>query len=473
MNLLAIVLSLLNAIAAVVQPAPPRGGPAAARKLTVIYTASAKGQVRSCNCTKFRFGGYGRQMSLLKTIRRDSPEVVLIEGGDCVEWINPQSDLKTDVTIRALKLLRYDVMVPGEDELGRHGARIIERFKAEGVPVVCANITREDKKGPAYRASAVIKTRAGLKVGVIGLVDSGVERLFQQGDIDRIVSDPMAALKPLAKKLSAASDIVILVYHGPTDTAERFAEVKGINIILATHRTAREVIFPAKPDNEVAAPVKWLGGVPLVNAETKSNWCLGRIDVEIAQGRKIASVNHKLIYLDRRYDEDPEMVKVYDRYNERVKRSVLTASAKIKQEMEALLSGRGMNLVEMRKRLHVSPFATAEKCRDCHAETHAKWSTSRHAKAVSTLAGTDQEYDPECIGCHATGATVRSGFANVKDTPHLANVQCEACHGPGLKHTQSPAKGYGKVEEQTCRSCHTDERTPEFDFEASCAKVKH
>jgi hypothetical protein len=43
----------------------------------------------------------------------------------------------------------------------------------------------------------------------------------------------------------------------------------------------------------------------------------------------------------------------------------------------------------------------------------------------------------------------------------------------GLAHSEKPAKGYGNADEMTCRSCHTDERTPDFDYEASWAKLKH
>jgi len=52
-------------------------------------------------------------------------------------------------------------------------------------------------------------------------------------------------------------------------------------------------------------------------------------------------------------------------------------------------------------------------------------------------------------------------------------VQCEACHGPGAAHASKPSKGYGRVEEQTCRACHSDDRHPDFDLDLAWMKVNH
>ena len=57
---------------------------------------------------------------------------------------------------------------------------------------------------------------------------------------------------------------------------------------------------------------------------------------------------------------------------------------------------------------------------------------------------------------------------------HLEDgLQCEACHGAGRTHAESSSGGYGATGEQTCRSCHTDERNPDFDYETAWGKIKH
>jgi hypothetical protein len=443
------------------------------RTLTILYTASAQGQVRSCNCTKFRSGGYGRELTLLKAIRRDCPDSLLIEGGDLVAWTGFAARFKTELAVRAMKLLDYQAIVPGENEIGRPGDRSIDSFDPEPAPIVCANYLDPSGAGRRCVPYVLLKTKSGLRVGLIGLLSKSAGRIFQEQDFKDSVQDPSPVLTRLVHEVRPKCDFLAVVYHGPVAEAEKLASVKGVNLVLATHRSGREVLLPVKPSNEVEPPVKMVGGVPVVGAETHENWSLGRIDIDLDGSGGIASAKHKLFYLDRRYPEDRALVTIYDEYSRKVKEAVLSFSKEFESKAETMLAKRGLNLVEMRKRLHKSPLATADRCKTCHSSIHESWSTSRHAHAMATLEKTQQDFDPECVTCHATGVLVRNGFANKRDTPELANVQCEACHGPGLAHADSPSKGYGKVEEQTCRSCHTDERTPDFDFEKAWGQIKH
>lgn len=453
----------------------PPACPAAKREppssVIILYTASATGQVRSCNCTKFRYGGYGRELTLLKSMREQCPNAVLIEGGDTCGWTGFQAELKADITAKALKLLGYDAMVPGEEELGVRGARYIDRFASKSTSIVCANLFQEDKQ--VFPPYVIIETKSGARVGVIGLVDLNVENMFIAKSFTEKVKEPSEVLPGVIKELKGKADVIVVVYHAPADKAEPLAKVPGVDVVISTHRSDKHVFFPSAESNEVEAPVTVQGGVAVLDAKTRTNWSLGRVDLELLPDGKVKSARHRLFYLDRHYDEDPEMVKIYEEYNAKVKEAVLTNTAKLKKDAEALLIKRGLNPDAMRKRLRVSPFATAEKCKDCHKEIYDAWTQSRHANAIIALEKMKQDYDPECVSCHVTGSVVRNGFANRKETPELVNVQCEACHGPGLAHANMPRPGYGNTGEQACRSCHTDERTPEFDYDTAWAKVKH
>ncbi len=134
---------------------------------------------------------------------------------------------------------------------------------------------------------------------------------------------------------------------------------------------------------------------------------------------------------------------------------------------------RGLDVESMRKKLRKSDYVTAEKCRDCHSEIYDSWSKTSHSRAIKTLEKVNQEYDPECFSCHATGVMARNAYTNQKETPELANVQCEACHGPGRTHSESPDSGYGSTGEMACRSCHTEDRNPDFDYKKMWELIKH
>ena len=116
-------------------------------------------------------------------------------------------------------------------------------------------------------------------------------------------------------------------------------------------------------------------------------------------------------------------------------------------------------------------------CRKCHLKEHRSWSKTPHATALEKLEGDDAN-NPECLQCHTTGYGEPSGFTSVDDTPQLAGVTCEACHGAGSgyrdketmkDHDASLAAGLVLPNEATCLGCH-NEQSPNFagtfDFEA-------
>ncbi len=57
-----------------------------------------------------------------------------------------------------------------------------------------------------------------------------------------------------------------------------------------------------------------------------------------------------------------------------------------------------------------------------------EWKQIDHSKSFKRLETPEEQKDPKCLKCHATGYGGK--FKNPKLT-YLKNVTCEACHGPG------------------------------------------
>ena len=139
------------------------------------------------------------------------------------------------------------------------------------------------------------------------------------------------------------------------------------------------------------------------------------------------------------------------------------------------------------------------KCRLCHRDFFLGRKEDAHDHAYEMLLAAGSEYtdNPRCLVCHATGYGVKSGFKNIKKTPRLSNVQCEACHGPGNQHIRlqvinmpiTGIAGFGgvasedktkkypdvilggflagtdnpKILRKMCESCHTSRWNQSFD----------
>lgn len=82
-------------------------------------------------------------------------------------------------------------------------------------------------------------------------------------------------------------------------------------------------------------------------------------------------------------------------------------------------------------------------CSSCHFEQNLAWRKSKHSKAFQIL---PEKYkaDKSCLKCHTTGFEEDTGFKSVEATPALIGTSCEACHGPGSKHTESAKQFTGK-----------------------------
>lgn len=127
------------------------------------------------------------------------------------------------------------------------------------------------------------------------------------------------------------------------------------------------------------------------------------------------------------------------------------------------------------------------QCTSCHPSAAKAWANSKHAHAWQTLV--DAESDPkrygwpvtkypDCVGCHVVGYGEESGFRTFEDTPNLANVGCERCHGPGSGHMISGGKKKmgiigGALKSEMCAQCHDFEQSPDFLYTDRWKVIEH
>jgi hypothetical protein len=124
------------------------------------------------------------------------------------------------------------------------------------------------------------------------------------------------------------------------------------------------------------------------------------------------------------------------------------------------------------------------------------WKKSGHARAYETLVKLDppRTFDPECVSCHVVGwhptkfFPYDAGYWSQDKTPHLINVGCEDCHGPGEKHAAVELNGSeglrtklrkamiatkAEAKKQQCTSCHDLDNSPDFNFDLYWPFVEH
>ncbi len=116
-------------------------------------------------------------------------------------------------------------------------------------------------------------------------------------------------------------------------------------------------------------------------------------------------------------------------------------------------------------------FVGSRACADCHAEEYERFEkNSKKAHSWDRLATMASKLTKEelegCYECHTTGYG-KGGFVSHEKTPHLADVGCETCHGPGGDHVDAggdPEAIHKTPDLATCTGCHNEARVGAFGF---------
>lgn len=82
-------------------------------------------------------------------------------------------------------------------------------------------------------------------------------------------------------------------------------------------------------------------------------------------------------------------------------------------------------------------------CGNCHVDQQGRWTSTAHAHAWNTLSSSGQ-MQGFCQPCHTVNdrgnfvTDTAVGYRSTHDARYQ-DVQCEACHGPGLTHATAPS----------------------------------
>ncbi|MDE2964611.1 MAG: multiheme c-type cytochrome, partial [Acidobacteriota bacterium] len=390
-----------------------------------------------------------------------------VEIGNFMERLGPDRAVKNEWLWKGMELLEIEVFnIGGNDveelqalgvELGRNG-----RF-------ISANLL-SDPSGDPLLDPYVIKTlppapsAPALRVGFIGFA---VSKHSSGSGASYRWENPSKSAGKWLPELREKCDYVIALACMPLGDAIQLAiDHKGIDMILNGF------------EHQSAMPPIKISRSTIVYAEDEAK-SLGELRFSLKSGRAaVQPLNHRLT---RRVADDPEiaafMVKAKADISARQTEMALqTAQADGHgHDHHGHHHDHGHSHSHGSHQAHAdSNFVTSQTCATCHAEAFRIWEGSAHAHAIDILIRERKEFDTQCVICHVTGSGQPGGFQDLLRTAHLANVQCEACHGQGREHSQQPTEF--KMEPlgpNSCVSCHNPSNSPEFEFVSYWEAIKH
>ena len=376
---------------------------------------------------------------------------MLLDSGNFSDNPTPAGEIKTRALVDAMGRIGYGAVNVGERELLMGYQEFVRKTEGATFPFVSTNIIRQDTKEPVFKPFTILEvgrgeSRPAVRVGVLGVVR--FNPLFLKSGPDKsnlVIASPRDMVKRYLPEARRRSDVVVLLAALPRDDARLLArEVPGIDFVMGAYGGA----VTTSELKEGDARIVYAGNQGKELGETRL----------YLEGNKVAASVSYMYNLSARYPDDEAM-----------KQFMNEVASKIGE----LRSGERQKGEEARAAASQRPYAGTDTCKGCHADEHAQWATTGHARALATLVDKKKDGDLACLTCHATGAGAEGGFRDAQSSPDLAAVGCESCHGPGTEHAAKPAKGYGKIELATCIGCHNRENSPRFDYYSYLPKVQH
>lgn len=393
--------------------------PAQEPEAVLLFTGDIRGYLAPCGCAKPQIGGVKRLATIVRALVKN-PNTFYVDIGNWTKAENRQDQLKAealaeifaDIPATALNVGSYDA------RLGADYLRALS--ETTGGVFFSSNFQKE----------GALPSVTGKKVGALFF-----QGFLPQTEADSLGSEGKKIEEAIRDSETKGSHYVVLFAGSQKDAEALAKENPQIGLILYLQK--------GDPPEK---PLK-LGSTTLVGTPDRMRY-LGRIELVNGEWK-----NLRFIELSADVQDDQIASRIYDSYLQRVSEEKL--------------------LEQLPRKSGSAKYVGSNKCATCHVNAYREWKKSKHAEALPTLEKTKNDRDPECVGCHVVGLDDISGFRNKKETPHLAGVGCENCHGPASAHIAKPSAPYGKAGEESCLTCHIPDHSPGFDFKTYWEKIKH
>jgi 2',3'-cyclic-nucleotide 2'-phosphodiesterase (5'-nucleotidase family) len=291
LHCLGIILLLLVPIASV------RG-----ETLRVYYSASLNGNIDGCNCDMAPTAGLVKRAAFLRS--REAPEPsLLLDAGDIFDAF-PDEELARNI-LEVYRELGYDFIAVGDQELSNGLDSLLEYGR--DFPLACHNLSvLVERRWEMFSPEPITLHLSGEKIGIIALLDP---ETISPGSV-RIHSPISTAKKLVGDLVDRDATIVLLLYHGTHENAQRLIEhCPDIDVVILGHEG---LLIPA-----------WsFGQTVIVSPGERGNW-LGMLTIHSVGSEAIDITNDFRLFSFRKDPDDPSVRSRIQKYREMLRGRLL------------------------------------------------------------------------------------------------------------------------------------------------------
>lgn len=463
------ILLVLSFLTAAISCTDGEPGQKTASHLMVNYTSETGGELFPCGC-RIPLGGLSRRAGVLAS---ESPyPQITVDAGSFAGGNTGYDRFVAGWILRAYVEMGYNAINLGIRETSIPVNQLREWDQQAGGILISANLLDQHDL-PVTRRS-LVRELDGLKIGITGITMEG--RTIPGATEVPIVIDPVAPLQEVLSEFENSNvDLVILLADYTSENLEMLlSQISGFDLIVQ----GRDFTSAPPVESTVLAD-----GTRIVRMGEFGKY-LGRIRLDFGDNGEI--VGDEVIHVS------------------------LDSNTPTRSDISILLTDFRLELQDRREEFLDDPTNPFEKmrsvelidvlsgftgmgfCTPCHQLYGHELQATGHSFAWNIL---DEEnlLNSECLQCHTTGYGYPTGMEDPFRDSHLQGVQCESCHGPGAEHVREQyiiAKELDpssmipfsdpiglpftlEVPEVTCLTCHTEEWSPDFDFETYYPRILH
>jgi len=150
-------------------------------QITILGTTDLHGNINPIDyyTNKPDNRGFAKVATLIKRIRKEQPNTLLIDSGDTIQgsplesFHSRKNNMRTDPMMLVMNALNYDAMAVGNHEYN-FGLKVLEKARGEAkFPWLSGNTYEKGTERTHYKPY-IVKDVAGVKIGILGLTTPGI-----------------------------------------------------------------------------------------------------------------------------------------------------------------------------------------------------------------------------------------------------------------------------------------------------------
>jgi 5'-nucleotidase len=268
--------------------------------ITILHTNDTHSQIDPLPANDKLYpdkGGVARRATLVKRVRKENPNTLLIDAGDVFQGTPYFNFYKGEVEYKAMSEIGYDVGTLGNHEFDNGVEALAAAMQFAKFDLVSANY---DVRGTPLESKVkqyVLREIKGVRIGLFGLGISPVGLITPSNFRGVTYRDPVVASREVVKILRGTErcSMVIAMTHlgyypeprgAEIGDSQVAAQVDGIDFIASGHTHT----FMEKPVS-VKQPS---GQETLIFQVGKSGIFVGRVDFAVRSGKIIRSAGRLL-----------------------------------------------------------------------------------------------------------------------------------------------------------------------------------